>query len=221
MSVIYMKINKMVVFFVIPILLVTLWIWGGPSSVRAVSQPKADIGALKPIEPPSEGNRPIPNVVHMPDLPPGRVSMKMAMTPEGGVYIDHPWQENAIGSEPTLPPPVRSDIEFITSIVLADDSLGQVLPGDVVNLSLPDGRVLQTRVTHRELQAGGRRTWQGEVEIDGSTYPVNFTFGKETVFGLIGTPQGSFTLEALQGQGWIYMTPPLGGDHSDEVMPRS
>lgn len=219
--VIYMKINKIAAFLVIPILLVTLWIWAGPSSVMAVSQIKADIGDLESIELPYEGGRPMPKIVHVPDQPPGNVSTKMAMTPEGGIYIDYPWQENAIGSEPTLPPPVRSDIEFITSIALTDDSLGQAQPGDVVNLSLPDGRVLQTRVTHRELQAGGRCTWQGEVEVGDTTYPVNFTFGKETVFGLIGTPEGSFTLETLQGRGWIYMTPPSNGDHPDELVPRS
>lgn len=216
-----MNINKIAVFSCTTLALVTLWWWHTRPAPVTPPQEEDELPIVLPAPLVSEESLSLPEPKAIPasSLAPSPVAT--TLTPGGGHYIDTPWEEAEPEGDLPLTRPARSDIEFIRAIALTDDALGQAQPGDVVSLSLPDGRTLQARVTGTALQAGGRRNWQGEVEVEGEPYPVNFTFGKETAFGFIGTPQGSFTLETLRGQGWIYMTPPLDDSHTDALPPRS
>ncbi|MFR9719470.1 hypothetical protein ACL00X_08955 [Aeromonas diversa] len=216
-----MNINKIAVFSCTTLALAALWWWHSRPAPALPPEAQDESPIVLPAPLIAEDDPTIARVRAIPDAPRILAAKATALTPEGGHYIETPWEEAEPDADLPLARPARGDIEFIASIALTNDALGQAQPGDVVGLTLPDGRTLQAKVTRTELQAGGRRNWQGEVEVEGEPYPVNFTFGKETAFGFIGTPQGSFTLETLRGQGWIYMTPPLDDSHTDELPPRS
>ncbi|MGL4250273.1 MAG: hypothetical protein ACRCR1_06430 [Aeromonas sp.] len=133
----------------------------------------------------------------------------------GGLVIESPWQEAEVDADFPLAEPSAA-AEQPLAIVLQDDALANAHVGDSVSLPLPDSSTLQAKVTQVELQQGGKRNWQGEIQVDGSSYPVNFTVDKKATFGFIGTPQGSYTVETLGGKGWVYKNPPLDLGHGGD-----
>ncbi|MGL4250270.1 MAG: hypothetical protein ACRCR1_06410 [Aeromonas sp.] len=142
------------------------------------------------------------------------------MNESGGVVIDSPWQSVEIDADFPLAEPGEA-VEQPLAIVLQGDALGHAQVGDSVTLPLPDGSTLEARVTKVILQQGGRRNWQGEIQVDGGSFPVNFTLGGQATFGFIGTPQGSYSVETMGGKGWVYKNPPLDLGHggSDALTP--
>lgn len=139
---------------------------------------------------------------------------------DGSQQLDAPWQAAEVDADFPLAEPGEG-VEQPQPIALQCGELGQAQVGDSVTLPLPDGSTLEARVTRVELQRGGERNWQGEIRVDGDSYPVNFTVGKQATFGFIGTPQGSYSVETLGGKGWVYKNPPLDLDHggSDALIP--
>ena len=139
---------------------------------------------------------------------------------DGSQQLETPWQAAEVDADFPLAEPGDA-VEQPQPIALQGSDLERAQVGDSVALPLPDGSTLQARVTKVELQRGGERNWQGEIRVDGDSYPVNFTVGKQATFGFIGTPQGSYSVETLGGKGWVYKNPPLdlghGGD--DALIP--
>jgi hypothetical protein len=139
---------------------------------------------------------------------------------DGCQQLETPWQAAEVDADFPLAEPGEG-AEQPQPIALQGGELGQAQVGDSVTLPLPDGSTLEARVTKVELQRGGERNWQGEIRVDGDSYPVNFTVGKQATFGFIGTPQGSYSVETLGGKGWVYKNPPLDRGHggSDALIP--
>jgi hypothetical protein len=139
---------------------------------------------------------------------------------DGSQQLETPWQAAEVDADFPLAEPGEG-AEQPQPIALQGGELGQAQVGDSVTLPLPDGSTLEARVTKVELQRGGERNWQGEIRVDGDSYPVNFTVGKQATFGFIGTPQGSYSVETLGGKGWVYKNPPLDRGHggSDALIP--
>ncbi|MGL6509606.1 hypothetical protein ACSZNJ_07245 [Aeromonas hydrophila] len=139
---------------------------------------------------------------------------------DGSQQLETPWQAAEVDADFPLAEPGDA-VEQPQPIALQGSDLERAQVGDSVALPMPDGSTLQARVTKVELQRGGERNWQGEIRVDGDSYPVNFTVGKQATFGFIGTPQGSYSVETLGGKGWVYKNPPLdlghGGD--DALIP--
>ncbi|WP_421197232.1 hypothetical protein [Aeromonas enteropelogenes] len=168
--------------------------------------------AMDPLvlaEPVASAALPVPELKPMPVAEkPGRLGA------QGGYELDEPWQAAEVDADFPLAEPGEG-VEQLQPIALQGDELGRAQIGDSVTLPLPDGSTLKARVTKVQLQRGGERNWQGEVQIDGGRYPVNFTVGKQATFGFIGTPQGSYSVETLGGKGWVYKNPPLDRGHGD------
>lgn len=139
---------------------------------------------------------------------------------DGSQQLDAPWQVAEVDADFPLVEPGEG-VEQLQPIALQGSELGQAQVGDRVTLLLPDSSTLEAKVTKVELQRGGERNWQGEIRVDGDSYPVNFTVGKQATFGFIGTPQGSYSVEMLGGKGWVYKNPPLDRGHggSDALIP--
>ncbi|MCX7134003.1 hypothetical protein [Aeromonas sp.] len=139
---------------------------------------------------------------------------------DGSQQLETPWQAAEVDADFPLAEPGEG-AEQPQPIALQGGELGLAQVGDSVTLPLPDGSTLEARVTKVELQRGGERNWQGEIRVDGDSYPVNFTVGKQATFGFIGTPQGSYSVETLGGKGWVYKNPPLDRGHggSDALIP--
>ena len=66
----------------------------------------------------------------------------------------------------------------------------------------------------------GSMSWQGHLDGYGDQYPVVLTKGKATTFATITTPEGSFTMESVNGAGWIYKNPEIN-ETSDTRQPDS
>jgi hypothetical protein len=53
----------------------------------------------------------------------------------------------------------------------------------------------------------GDYTWSGHLQGHGTDYPVVMTYGEHSIFATITTPEGSYTMESIDGLGWLYKNP--------------
>ncbi len=98
---------------------------------------------------------------------------------------------------------VKEGIEIDSAMVLG------AAVGDRVDLSLPGDHSYAVIVEKTQRLANGDTHWQGHLESFADQYPVSFTAGKGSVFATITTPNGSYTLEAVNGNGWVYLNPEI------------
>lgn len=194
-------------------------LWPQPVAPGLVTEegeaPAADPGTLVELTPLAA--MPAPVLKPAPVTAPAKPDR---LREDGSQQLETPWQAAEVDADFPLAEPGEG-AEQPQSIALQGGELGQAQVGDSVTLPLPDGSTLEARVTRVELQRGGERNWQGEIRVDGDSYPVNFTVGKQATFGFIGTPQGSYSVETLGGKGWVYKNPPLDRGHggSDALIP--
>jgi hypothetical protein len=80
-------------------------------------------------------------------------------------------------------------------------------PGTKVIVAVPGNESFQVNVEQSAINPNGDYTWRGHVEGYGDDYPVIMTYGHNSVFATITTPKGSYTLETLNGSGWVYKNP--------------
>lgn len=195
------------------------WLWPQPVAPGAMTTgdearaaESAPLVELTPL-----AAMPAPELKPAPVTPPAKPDR---LREDGSQQLETPWQAAEVDADFPLAEPGDA-VEQPQPIALQGSDLERAQVGDSVALPLPDGSTLQARVTKVELQRGGERNWQGEIRVDGDSYPVNFTVGKQATFGFIGTPQGSYSVETLGGKGWVYKNPPLdlghGGD--DALIP--
>jgi hypothetical protein len=80
--------------------------------------------------------------------------------------------------------------------------------GEQVSVSLPGGEQLKVNVKASVTNPNGDYTWRGHLDGYGTDdYPVVMTYGGNSVFATVTTPKGSYTLESVNGSGWIYKNP--------------
>ncbi|MFM9800130.1 hypothetical protein ACKKBJ_13870 [Aeromonas dhakensis] len=195
------------------------WLWSQPVAPGAMTAGDEARGAESAplVELTPLAAMPVPALKPAPVTPPAKPDR---LREDGSQQLETPWQAAEVDADFPLAEPGDA-VEQPQPIALQGSDLERAQVGDSVALPLPDGSTLQARVTKVELQRGGERNWQGEIRVDGDSYPVNFTVGKQATFGFIGTPQGSYSVETLGGKGWVYKNPPLdlghGGD--DALIP--
>lgn len=80
-------------------------------------------------------------------------------------------------------------------------------PGQQLGLTLPGGERLQVNVESSSTNPNGDYSWRGHLDGHGDEYPVVMTYGGNSVFATITTPNGSYTLESVNGSGWVYKNP--------------
>ena len=80
-------------------------------------------------------------------------------------------------------------------------------PGEQLSLAMPGGERLQVNVENSSTNPNGDYTWRGHLDGHGDEYPVVMTYGGNSVFATVTTPKGSYTLESVNGSGWIYKNP--------------
>lgn len=76
--------------------------------------------------------------------------------------------------------------------------------GDQVELPLLYGQSATVEVDHGEFSRNGDYSWSGHLQDYGSDYPIVVTYGDKSSFAMITTPQGSYSMESINGQGWLY-----------------
>ena len=92
-------------------------------------------------------------------------------------------------------------------ITFHPESVEQVTVGTQVQFSLPEGDHFSATVEKVKISNNGNRSWSGHLDGFGKSYPVVFTSGNNSGFATITTPNGSYSIESINGSGWIYKNP--------------
>lgn len=79
--------------------------------------------------------------------------------------------------------------------------------GDRVTFSLPGDQQYAVVVEKTQTHRNGDSSWQGHLEGYGNRYPATFTAGDKSGFATVTTPNGSYSLESVNGSGWVYKNP--------------
>ncbi|WP_211829781.1 hypothetical protein [Kistimonas asteriae] len=114
-----------------------------------------------------------------------------------------------------------------TAINLDADELDVVATGDSVSFTLPGNHHYDAVIEKTTYNGNGDKTLTGYLagtqSPDGGTYPVIITQGESTSFATITSPYGSYSMETINGQGWIYKNPPrsmLETAETDAIVPQ-
>ena len=79
--------------------------------------------------------------------------------------------------------------------------------GEQVTLPMLNGQEVVIDVQSISTSANGDQTWSGHLQGQGTDYPVIMTYGESSVFAMITTPEGSYSMQSVNGVGWLYKNP--------------
>lgn len=87
---------------------------------------------------------------------------------------------------------------------LPDPEQLEKTPGDRLTVPLLNGNSVAVTVETSKRMPNGDYSWKGYVDGEGDDFPVVFTIGKNSAFATITSLEGSYTMEAVGGVGWLY-----------------
>ncbi|RYY76498.1 MAG: hypothetical protein EOO52_03045 [Gammaproteobacteria bacterium] len=108
------------------------------------------------------------------------------------------------------PTPKISLSEQISSYAIVElEQIPEVLPVEGQQIALPmlNGQTIIANVQSVVTNPNGDYTWSGHLQGYGDDYPIVMTYGERSIFATITTPEGSYTMESLDGLGWLYKNP--------------
>lgn len=79
--------------------------------------------------------------------------------------------------------------------------------GDDVAMPMLNGEKVVMEVQSVTTSPNGDFSWAGHLKGHDDDYPVTMTYGAHSTFATITTPQGSYTMESVNGVGWLYKNP--------------
>lgn len=103
--------------------------------------------------------------------------------------------------------PLPDGVVVYEPVSIDMDSPAYPAPGEKVSVTLPGGDNWVVNVESSNENPNGDYSWRGHLEGQGTDYPVVMTYGATSVFATVTTPKGSYTLESVNGSGWIYKNP--------------
>lgn len=115
------------------------------------------------------------------------------------------WQR---GATPPASIKLGPKITNSEAVQVDEAQMAELQPGDSIQLPLPGGLTVQAQVERVVDNPNGDRTWFGHVDGEPDGHPVVYTQGKNSAFATINTSNGSYSLESINGSGWIYQNPP-------------
>lgn len=90
-----------------------------------------------------------------------------------------------------------------TPVRLNHAAIFSAVPGDKVQLTLPNGNTYSLTHERSEHHRGGNRTWIGHISGLGNDYRVIITYGPHGSYGLIQTPEREYKIEPFLGVDWV------------------
>ncbi|MFA0810252.1 hypothetical protein [Microbulbifer epialgicus] len=109
------------------------------------------------------------------------------------------------------------DLNGETYLEIDVEALKNLSIGDYVDIEMPgvegDYDALVDKVKEH---ASGNKTVQMNLPGFGSVYFVSFTFGKDTVYGNLTLPSGSYSLEAQGNYAWVASKADLTKNHVED-----
>lgn len=79
--------------------------------------------------------------------------------------------------------------------------------GEQIQLPMLNGQKVVANIQSIATSPNGDYTWAGHLDGYGDEYPIVMTYGEHSIFATITTPEGSYTMESLDGLGWLYKNP--------------
>lgn len=95
----------------------------------------------------------------------------------------------------------------VAEAVAVDRQVALLSPGESVRFALPGGQTAVVLVEQTRLLPNGDTGWSGHLQDYGNRYPVVFTAGATSAFATLTTPQGAYSMESVNGIGWLYKNP--------------
>jgi len=116
------------------------------------------------------------------------------------------WKMGDIKS-PTPKIPLSEQISSYAIVELEQVPATLPIAGQQVILPMLNGQKVIANVQSVVTNPNGDYTWSGHLQGYGDDYPVVMTYGEHSIFATITTPEGSYTMESLDGLGWLYKNP--------------
>ena len=79
--------------------------------------------------------------------------------------------------------------------------------GQTISLPMLKGKNVTVNVQSAVTLQNGDYSWSGHLEGFGDDFPVVMTYGPHSIFATITTPEGSYSMESIDGAGWLYKNP--------------
>lgn len=116
------------------------------------------------------------------------------------------WKVDDVRSPtPSIPLSDRVVDYEIVEIEQHPEHLPQI--GEQITLPMLNGQHVVVDVQSISTSANGDQTWSGHLQGHGTDYPVIMTYGEHAIFAMITTPEGSYSMESVDGLGWLYKNP--------------
>jgi len=125
---------------------------------------------------------------------------------ESAVNLADAWR-TPTANTPTPSMPLPSGVSIFEPVAVDMENPAYPEAGQQIAVSMPGGERLQVNIENSSTNPNGDYTWRGHLEGYGDEYPVVMTYGGSSVFATVTTPKGSYTLESVNGSGWIYKNP--------------
>jgi hypothetical protein len=129
-----------------------------------------------------------------------------AMVDGASAVVPDAWHiADATTATPSMPLPASVSVYEPVSVDMENPLYPEA--GQQTGVTLPGGEHLQVNIETSTTNPNGDYTWRGHLDGHGDEYPVVMTYGGNSVFATVTTPKGSYTLESVNGSGWIYKNP--------------
>lgn len=116
------------------------------------------------------------------------------------------WQLGDVKA-PTPKIPLSEKISNYAIVQLEQHPAQFPVMGEQIQLPMLNGQSVVANVESTTKNPNGDYTWSGHLQGYGSDYPVVMTYGEHSIFATITTPEGSYTMESVEGLGWLYKNP--------------
>ena len=122
------------------------------------------------------------------------------------VVVPDAWRmADASVATPIMPLPESVSVYELVAVDMENPAYPEA--GQQTSVTLPGGERLQVNVASSDTNPNGDYSWRGHLDGHGNEYPMVMTYGGNSVFATVTTPKGSYTLESVNGSGWIYKNP--------------
>jgi len=103
--------------------------------------------------------------------------------------------------------PLSEKISSYAIVELEQHPTSFPVAGQQIVLPILNGQQVAVNIQSVITNPNGDYTWSGHLEGYGTDYPVVMTYGENSIFATITTPEGSYTMESIDGLGWLYKNP--------------
>jgi hypothetical protein len=125
---------------------------------------------------------------------------------ESSAIVPDAWRVmDTAAASPAMPLPESVSVYEPISVDMENPIYPEA--GQQTSVTLPGGERVQVNIETSTTNPNGDYTWRGHLDGHGDEYPVVMTYGGNSVFATVTTPNGSYTLESVNGSGWIYKNP--------------